>query len=122
MKVDKNTIVNGLIRYVESQVIPAVPDKGFQILLAIGVNTVRSNRSILDRFLDNDIFRMTADYNEENKTYDIDKVCKVLKESIDAIGYFPIKIPAVSFVSPVEKELKFTAEDIDVMKEYMTVG
>ena len=122
MRIDKNTIINGLTRYVETQVIPAVPDKGFQIMIAIGVNAVRSNKQILNRFLDNDMFRTIADYDEKDQTYDIDKICNVLKESISSVGYFPVKIPAVSFVSPVEKELKFSAEDIDVMKEYMVVG
>lgn len=32
---------------------------------------------------------------------------------------FPVKIPAINFISPNEKELKFSAADVDRLKSYI---
>ena len=117
MKVSKSQIITGLVAYVESDVIPAIPDKGFQVVLNIGINAVRANGHLLDKFFDSEIVKAVSGYEGESKTYDIDAMCKLLKDGIDKVGYFPVKIPAISFISPVEKELKFTASDVDKLRD-----
>lgn len=119
MRVTKTQIINGATAYIESDVIPAIPDKGFQVILSIGVNAVKSNNHLLDNIFGNDIVKTVSEYNDEDKTYDVDAIAKLMKEGIEKVGYFPVKIPAINFISPVEKEIKFSASDVDKLRNYI---
>lgn len=118
MRVDKTKIVNGLVSYVESEVIPKISDdKAMQIILSIGVNTLKGNKSLTNKFFDNEIIKIMGQY--ENDTYNLDAIFIAARDSISKYGYLPVKIPAISFISPTEKELKFSAEDIIALKSYI---
>lgn len=120
MYVEKSKIVNGIIKYVESVVLPEVSsDKGFQIILNIGINAVKANSNLLDKVFENDMFKTLSKYDSKTKMYDVDAICAILKDSIESCGYFPVKIPAISFISPTEKELKFSVGDVDKLKEFI---
>ena len=118
MRVDKTKIINGLVSYVEGEVIPKISDdKAMQIILSIGVNTLKGNKALTNRFFDNEVIKIMGQY--ENGTYDLDAIFIAARDSISKYGYLPVKIPAISFISPTEKELKFSAEDIRVLKSYI---
>lgn len=120
MHIEKQKIIDGIIRYIEKDVMPEISsDRGFQVVISIGISAVKANNKLLDKLFENDIFKSLANYDDENKTYDIDLLYSVAKDSISKCGYFPVKIPAISFISPNEKELKFSAADIDRLKSYI---
>lgn len=120
MYVEKEKIINGIIKYVENNVMPEISgDRGFYAIVSIGISAVKANNKLLDKLFENDIFKSLANYDDEDKTYDIDLLCNIAKDSVSKCGYFPVKIPAISFVSPTEKELKFSAADVDRLKSYI---
>lgn len=120
MHVEKQKIIDGIIRYIEKDVMPEISsDRGFQVVISIGISAIKANNKLLDKLFENDIFKSLANYDDENKTYDIDLLYNIAKDSISKCGYFPVKIPVISFISPNEKELKFSAADIDRLKSYI---
>lgn len=120
MHVEKQKIIDGIIKYIEKDVMPEISsDRGFQVVISIGISAIKANNKLLDKLFENDIFKSLANYDDENKTYDIDLLYNIAKDSISKCGYFPVKIPAISFISPNEKELKFSAADIDRLKSYI---
>ena len=52
--------------------------------------------------------------------YNVDALKKALVETINTYGDFRLKIPGIKFLSPEEKELTFSAQDINVIYDYMT--
>lgn len=120
MHVEKQKIVDGIIKYIEKDVMPEISsDRGFQVVISIGISAVKANNKLLDKLFENDVFKSLANYDDENKTYDIDLLYNIAKDSISKCGYFPVKIPAINFISPNEKELKFSAADVDRLKSYI---
>lgn len=120
MHVEKQKIIDGIIKYVEKDVVPEISsDRGFQVVISIGISAIKANNKLLDKLFENDIFKSLANYDDENKTYDVDSLCNIAKDSVSKYGYFPVKIPAISFISPNEKELKFSAADVDRLKSYI---
>lgn len=120
MHVEKHKIIDGIIKYIEKDVMPEISsDRGFQVVVSIGISAVKANNKLLDKLFENDVFKSLANYDDENKTYDIDLLYNIAKDSISKCGYFPVKIPAINFISPNEKELKFSAADVDRLKSYI---
>ena len=120
MQVKKEKIINGIIEYIEKEIIPEIEsDRGFQIIIMIAVNAIKNNNSLLNEVFNNNVFKSLSKYDKENDTYDIDELYTILKDSVSKCGYFPVKIPAISFISPTEKELKFTVSDINKLKDYI---
>lgn len=118
MRVDKTKIINGLASYVENEVIPKISnDKAMQIILSVSVNAIKGNTALTDKIFDNDIVKIVGKFN--NETYDLDSLFAITCESISKYGYFPIKIPAISFISPTEKDLRFSSEDVELLKTYI---
>lgn len=118
MRVDKQTLVEGFISYVDKEVVPYVDDKGLQIILSIGVNTLRTNNKLIDSILNNNIVLCLVDKDEDN-TYELNNVFEVIDSSISKYGYFPVTIPAIKFISNSEKVLKFYQADFKKLKTYM---
>lgn len=120
MHVEKQKIIDGIIKYIEKDVMPEISsDRGFQVVISIGISAIKTNNKLLDKLFENDIFKSLANYDDENKTYDVDLLCNIAKDSVSKCGYFPVKIPAINFISPNEKELKFSAADVDRLKSYI---
>jgi len=59
------------------------------------------------------------DIKAQNGVFDIDLLEQVLVKTIEEHGDFPLTIPAIKFISPTEKELRFTADDVRRMRNYI---
>lgn len=117
----KNQIVNGLIKYVELEVISKVEDKALQIVLAIGITALRRNQDLIDAVLKNPFINYLVKETDEGK-YDLDEVFDIIGETLKTYGKLPVTIPAIKFISPTEKTLKFSTEDIAKLKSFMEEG
>jgi hypothetical protein len=113
MEVTKSQLINGIVAYVKSEVIAKIPDKAFRMTLSAGVNLIEAKPEIADAVFVHPILM------NKGGMYDIDLFEEVILKTIDEHGDFPVVIPAIKFISPTEKELKFNAEDIRKMKEYI---
>ncbi len=122
MRVDKNRLITGIATFVETEVIGKMTDdRAAQIVLSVAVKAIRANPNIADKFIGNDIVRMILGYEERDgkESFDIDSMADMISESVRKYSYFPVVLPAVPFVSPREKELKFGPDDVDRLKRYI---
>ncbi len=114
----KNQIVNGLVKYVELEVISKIEDKALQIILGIGVVALKRNQDMIDAILKNPIIGYLVKETEDGK-YDLDELFDIINETLKTYGKLPVTIPAIKFISPVEKTLKFSTDDINKLKNCM---
>ena len=114
MRVSKTQLVCGIVDYVENEVIPNVGDKPTQIIASIAVKSVKTNPALADIFLENPMIKVLLDENENG--YEINGLFESIEESVKQYGPFPLTIPPIPIVSPVEKLLTFSAADVSEMK------
>lgn len=118
MSVTKQQIVNGIIKYINAEVINKIPDKPLKIALAIGVSMIDKKPEVIDAFFEDD--RISKILNKKDDgTYDIGEIIEVIENTLAQYGDFPIKIPPIKFISPTEKELSFSTSDIRKLKDYI---
>jgi hypothetical protein len=115
MRVTKDQIINGVISFVETDVIPQVDDKATQIIASIAVKAVKANTKLVDSIFENQLVKTLLDVGEDG-TYEIEGLFKSIEESVREFGAFPVELPAVPFISPTEKTLKFDAKDVSEIK------
>lgn len=117
----KNQIVNGLSKYIESEVIAKIEDKALQIILALGVTALNRNHDLIDVVLDNQFISYLIKKNDEDK-YDLDDVFDIINDTLKTYGKLPVTIPAIKFISPTEKTLRFSTEDVSKLRSFMEQG
>lgn len=115
MRVTKEQIVNGIMSFVESEVVPQVGDKATQIIIGTAVNLLKTNTALIDNFFGNPMVQ-TVFHKSEDGTYEIEDVFQSMADSIKKYGPFPVEIPPVPFISPSEKMLSFSEADINEIK------
>lgn len=118
MNVTKQQIVNGTTKYINEEVINKVTDKPLKIALAIGLSMIDKKPGIIDEFFDNDKVEKILNKRVDG-TYDIGEITEVVEKTLAQYGDFPIKIPAIKFISPTEKELSFSTSDVRKLREYI---
>ena len=121
MNVTKQQIINGIVRYTKDEVIPKIPDKPFKMAIAVAILMLESNSEISNKFFENNIVSMILDKNDDG-TYDIEKISAALEKTLTEYGDFPVTIPAIKFISPTEKALNFSCQDIKTLKNYIAGG
>ena len=117
----KNQIVNGLSKYIESEVIAKIEDKALQIILALGVTALNRNHDLIDVVLNNQFISYLVKKNDEDK-YDLDDVFDIVNDTLKTYGKLPVTIPAIKFISPTEKTLRFSTEDVSKLRSFMEQG
>lgn len=113
MEVSKGQLISGLVRFAKTDVISKIPDKPFRMTLSALVNLIEVRPEAADVIFNNPLLK------SENGMYDIDLLEQVITKTIDEYGDFPVVIPAIKFISPNEKELRFTSEDVRKLKGYI---
>lgn len=113
MEVSKGQLISGLVRFAKTDVISKIPDKPFRMTLSALVNLIEVRPEAADVIFNNPLLK------SENGMYDIDLLEQVITKTIDEYGDFPVVIPAIKFISPNEKELRFTSEDVRKLKSYI---
>lgn len=118
MNVTKQQIVNGATRYINEEVINKITDKPLKIALAVSVSMIDRKPEIINAFFEDD--RISKILNKKDDgTYDIGEITEVIEKTLAQYGDFPVKIPAIKFISPTEKELSFSTSDIRKLREYI---
>lgn len=118
MNVTKQQIVNGATRYINEEVINKITDKPLKIALAVGVSMIDRKPEIINAFFEDD--RISKILNKKDDgTYDIREITEAIEKTLAQYGDFPVKIPAIKFISPTEKELSFSTSDIRRLREYI---
>lgn len=113
MEVTKGQMISGILRFAKADVITKIPDKPFRMTLSALVNLIEVKPEAADFIFESSFLK------SENGMYDIDLLEQVITKTIDEYGDFPVTIPAIKFISPTEKELRFTSEDVRKLKGYI---
>ena len=116
MKVSRNQIVAGLELFIRNDVMSKITDRALNIVIETALVLLKRRPEKLDRLLQLDFF------HEDHGQYDLDEIAQVLQDVLSRQGAFPVVIPAVPFVSPAEKVLSFSADDVATLKRYIEGG
>ena len=112
MRVTRNQIVNGLVAYIQQEIMPKMDDdRALKILFSVAVNAIKANDKLIDKYLSNDIIRAMID-DDVSGNYDVERLMGWIRTSVDEYGAFPVIVPPIPLVSPREITLRLGPSDI----------
>ena len=111
MEVSKGQLVSGATRFARHEVINKISDKPFKMVLSMLVDLLEAKPELADSFL--------VPMANERGMYDMDLLERIACKTMDEYGDFPVIIPAIKFISPHEKELRFNSDDVRKLREYV---
>lgn len=117
--VSKKQLVNGIAKFIESDLIPQIGDRNTKFVLAMAKDSLRENNDLADDFLHSPM--VSSLVMEENGEYDLSHFSCILKKVLSEYQSFPVTIPKIPLFSPTEKVLKITAEDVDKLMRYINM-
>ena len=116
MRVTRNQIVNGLVAYIQQEIMPKMDDdRALKILFSVAVNAIKANDKLIDKYLGNDLIRALID-DDGSGNYDIERLMDWIRQSVEQYGAFPVAIPPIPLISPREITLKLGPSDIAAIK------
>lgn len=112
MRVTRNQIVNGLVAYIQQEIMPKMDDdRALKILFSVAVNAIKANDKLIDKYLSNDIVKALID-DDGSGNYDIERLMDWIRTSVEEYGAFPVIVPPIPLVSPREITLRLGPSDI----------
>ena len=112
MRVTRNQIVNGLVAYIQQEIMPKMDDdRALKILFSVAVNAIKANDKLIDKYLSNDIVRALID-DDGSGNYDVERLMDWIRTSVEEYGSFPVIVPPIPLVSPREITLRLGPSDI----------
>lgn len=117
MQATKAQIISGMANFLRSEVIPHIPDVTFRGMLEAGAAMVEMAPQITDKYFSIPIVAMAL--QEKDGMYDLDFAEAAVCKAMEKHGNWSITIPGIKFISPQEKTLTFTPNDIKTLKRYI---
>ena len=117
MQITRQQMLSGAAKYIRGEVIPHIPDKGVKIVLEAAAAIVELTPQAVDRYLNHPV--LAAILQEKDGFYDLDLVEAAAVKALETHGGLELTIPAIPLISPSEKAMTFTANDVRAMKRYM---
>ena len=117
MMISKKRLVNGIIKFIELDLIPQIGDRNTKFVLAMAKDSLKENNDLADAFLESPMVSTLV--TEEDGEYDLGHLSTILKSVLSEYQSFPVTIPKIPLFSPTEKILKITAEDVDKLMSYI---
>lgn len=112
MRVTRNQIVNGLVAYIQQEIMPKMDDdRALKILFSVAVNAIKANDKLIDKYLSNDIVKALID-DDGSGNYDVERLMDWIRTSVEEYGAFPVIVPPIPLVSPREITLRLGPSDI----------
>ena len=117
MRVTRNQIVNGLVAYIQQEIMPKMEDdRALKILFSVAVNAIKANDKLIDKYLSNDIVRALID-DDGSGNYDVERLMDWIRTSVEEYGAFPVIVPPIPLVSPREITLRLGPSDIIAIQQ-----
>lgn len=116
--VTKKQLVNGIVKFIETDLIPQVGDRNTKFVLAMAKDSLKEDNNLAEKFLHSPM--ISSVITEENGSYDIGHFSCVLHKILTEYQSFPITIPKIPLFSPEEKTVKITADDLEKVMKYIT--
>ena len=123
MRVTKSQIVNGITAFVQQEIMPKMEDdRALKILFSVGVNAIKANDALIDKWLSNDIIRALID-DDRSGSYDVERLMDWIRASVEEYGSFPVTVPPIPLISPREITLRLGPSDIiAIQRQIETAG
>lgn len=119
MIVTIDKVRSAITKYIEQDLAPVITDKGFQFAVSFISELIKQDTPIIEAYLRQPMVAAFIPWVEENKGYDISKLISALKNTLNRCTVLPVKVPAIPFLSPEEKEIKFTINDLERIEQYL---
>ena len=121
-KINSEQLVNGLMKYLNTEIIPHVSDTFTKLLLKTLVISSQANAPAYTKTVDSMVSGpfISELLKVENGLLDVEGFIDALRQAVNEVGELVVKIPPVKLISPEEKTLRFNAEDISKLKQYLT--
>ena len=121
-KINAEQLLSGFIKYLSAEVIPCVEDTFTKLALkTFTITTTNSAPAYIKVLEDIRSKPFAADLLKvEDGCFDIESIIDAIRQAVNECGELTIKIPPVKFISPQEKTLRFSANDISSLKQYLT--
>ena len=113
--VTREQILSGMEKFVVNDVISKIQDRALCIVLDTALGFLKRRPELIGKWIDNPLFKTDGGY-------DVDTIADVAKGRNKKLGAFPVVFPAVPLISPAEKILSFSADDIDALVAYIKGG
>lgn len=117
MRITKKQLVNGVVKFINDDLIPQIGDRNTKFVLAMAKDSLKENDDLADDFLHSPM--VSSLVKEEDGMYDISHFSSILKGVLTEYNSFPVTIPKIPLFSPIEKVLKITSEDVDKLMKYV---
>ena len=117
MQITKQQMINGAVKYIRSEIIPHVPDRGFKVALETIGAIAEMNPQIAMKYFESPLVSVAL--NEKDGFYDLDVLEAALIKAVESHGNLELIVPAIPLISPQAKSLAFSANDIRTIKKYM---
>jgi hypothetical protein len=118
MMISKKQLINGVVKFIETELIPQIGDRNTKFVLSMAKDSLREDNDLADSFLHSPMVSTLV--KEEDGEYDVSHFSTILKNVLSEYQSFPVTIPKIPLFSPTEKVLKITAEDVDKLMKYIT--
>lgn len=121
-KINSEQLVNGLMKYLNAEIIPHVSDTFTKLLLKTLVISSQANAPAYTKTVDSMVSGpfISELLKVDNGLLDVEGFIDALRQAVNEVGELVVKIPPVKLISPEEKTLRFNAEDISKLKQYLT--
>lgn len=117
MQATRAQIISGAANFLRSEVIPHIPDVTFRGMLEAGAAMVELAPQITDKYFALPIVAMAL--QEKDGAYDLDFTEAAICKAMEKHGNWTVTIPGIKFISPQEKTLTFTPNDVKTLKRYI---
>lgn len=111
MRYNAEQIMQGIMNYIDSEVIVKLPTAGKWVVgTAIGIATTKAV-NIVESIQSNAVIK-AMDVVDENGLIDVDTVISSLKTSADRYGKITVELPMIG-------KLAFSSSDVEVLRNYI---
>lgn len=117
MTATKKQLVNGVVKFIEDDLIPNVGDRNMKFVLAMAKDSLKENPSLVDGFLRSPMVASVVE--EEDGCYDLTQMSAILKSVLAEYQSIPVTVPKIPLFSPVEKTIKISEEDFNSLMGYI---
>lgn len=111
---NKDEVVNGILKYIDDEVIPVLPTSGKWGLGTMVLLASEKSDEIFKTLTDNSIVKSLGVIDSQGDI-DIDRLSIALKKSASKYGKLVLMVPIVG-------TLTFSEKDVDILYQYISGG
>lgn len=118
--VTRNQIVNGIVKFIESDMSAASGNGTSKFIVSLAKNALKKHPEIVDSVMENSLIKSVIP--SENGSYDIAPLTQMLKDTMTETGSLPLKLPKIPLLLPDGDEIRLNASDIDKISGYINAN